>query len=160
MINDIEKKQQLYIIKKIINIAIRATYYIFCCRNTCRNWNSPDLMQFWFLFFLFLFLFCFVLFCFFNNPITSSICKLPIRSKIYNCTFKNTNKVSIIIIVIIVSIINIQWNSKGTFWANEVCMASVYYPTLTPVHLVHHVSTCLSHFNIIEGPTVAWQVTV
>ena len=46
MINDIEKKQQLYIIKKMINIAIRATYYIFCCRNTCRNWNSPDLMQF------------------------------------------------------------------------------------------------------------------
>ena len=146
MINDIEKKQQLYIIKKMINIAIRATYYIFCCRN--RNWDSPDLMQFWFFVFLF------------NNPISSSICKLPIRSKIYNCTFKNTNKVSIIIIVIIVSIINIQWNSKGTFWANEVCMASVYYPMLTPVHLVHHVSTCLSHLNIIEGPTVAWQMTV
>ena len=158
MITDIEKKQQLYIIKKMINIAIRATYYIFCCRN--RNWDSPDLMQFW-IFFLAFVLFCFC-FCFFlfNNPISSSICKLPIRSKIYNCTFKNTNKVSIIIIVIIVSIINIQWNSKGTFWANEVCMASVYYPMLTPVHLVHHVSTCLSHFNIIEGPTVAWQVTV
>ena len=29
----IDKKQQLYIIKKMINIAIRATYYIFCCRN-------------------------------------------------------------------------------------------------------------------------------
>ena len=50
-INGIVKKQQLYIIKKIINIAIRATYYIFCCRN--RNWDSPDLMQFWFLFFSF-----------------------------------------------------------------------------------------------------------
>ena len=24
--------------------SIRATYYIFCCRN--RNWDSPDLMQF------------------------------------------------------------------------------------------------------------------
>ena len=35
MMNDIgiDKKQQL-----------RATYYIFCCRN--RNWDSPDLMQF------------------------------------------------------------------------------------------------------------------
>ena len=36
-----------------------------CSRN--RNWDSPDLMQFWFLFFSFLFLFfffCFVLFCF------------------------------------------------------------------------------------------------
>ena len=42
MMNDIgiDKKQQLYIIKKMIKIAIRATYYIFCCRN--RNWDSPD----------------------------------------------------------------------------------------------------------------------
>ena len=101
MMNDIaiDKKQQRYKIKKMINIAIRATYYIFCCRN--RNWDSPDLMQFWYIFFSG---FCFVLFfflsCFFfiNNPISSSICKLPIRSEIYNCTFKNTNKVSIIII--------------------------------------------------------------
>ena len=44
MMNDIsiDKKQQLYIIKKMINIAIRATCYIFCCRNG--NWHSPDLM--------------------------------------------------------------------------------------------------------------------
>ena len=99
MMNDIgiDKKQQLYIIKKMINIAIRATYYIFCCRN--RNWDSPDLMQFWIFFFWLLFCFCF--FFLFNNPISSSICKLPIRSEIYNCTFKNTNKVSIIIIIII-----------------------------------------------------------
>ena len=75
----------------MINIAIRATYYIFCCRN--RNWDSPDLMQFWFLFFLLLLPF------FFNHPISSSIFKLPIRSEIYNCTFKNLNKVSIIIII-------------------------------------------------------------
>ena len=35
IMNDIgiDKKQQLYIITKMINIAIRATYYIFCCRN-------------------------------------------------------------------------------------------------------------------------------
>ena len=48
MMNDIgiDKKQQRYIIKKMINIAIRATYYIFCCIN--RNWDSPVLMQFWF----------------------------------------------------------------------------------------------------------------
>ena len=53
MMNDIgiDKKQQLYIIKKMINIAIRATYYIFCCRN--RNWDSPDLMQYWFSFLFF-----------------------------------------------------------------------------------------------------------
>ena len=94
----IDKKQQLYIIKKMINIAIRATYYIFCCRN--RNWDSPDLMQFCLFFF-----FDFVLFCFvsLNNPISSSICKSPIRTKIYNCTFKNTKKVSIIIIILFVS---------------------------------------------------------
>ena len=57
MMNDIgiDKKQQRYIIKKMINIAIRATYYILCCRN--RNWGSPDLMQFWIFFWL---LFCFV----------------------------------------------------------------------------------------------------
>ena len=47
MMNDIgiDKKQQLYTInKKKIDIAIRATYYIFGCRN--RSWDSPDLMQF------------------------------------------------------------------------------------------------------------------
>ena len=101
MMNDIgiDKKQKPYIIKKMINIAIGATYYIFCCRN--RNSDSPDLMQFWFLFFSFLFSF----FLFLNNPISSSICKLPIRSKIYNCTFKNTNKVIIIIIIIIIIVI-------------------------------------------------------
>ena len=53
------KKQQRYIIKKMINVAIRATYYIFCCRN--RNWDSPDLRQFWFFFFGV----CFALFFFF-----------------------------------------------------------------------------------------------
>ena len=47
MMNDIgiDKKQQHYIIKKMVNIAIRSTYFIFCCRN--RNWDSPD---FWFFF--------------------------------------------------------------------------------------------------------------
>ena len=46
MINDtgIDKKQLLYKIKKMINIAIRAKHYIFCGRN--RNWGSSDLMQF------------------------------------------------------------------------------------------------------------------
>ena len=56
----IDKKQQRYIIKKMINIAIRATYYSFCCRN--RNWDSSDLMQsFGFCFVLFLFLFFFLI---------------------------------------------------------------------------------------------------
>ena len=94
MMNDIgiNKKQQLYIIKKMINIAIRATFYIFCWRN--RNRDSPDLMQFCFfssspVFFFFFF--------FLNNTVSGSICKLPIRSEIYNCTFKNMKKISIII---------------------------------------------------------------
>ena len=49
------------------------------------------LIYFFFLFFFFFFL---------NNPISSGICKLPIRSEFYNCAFKNTNKVSITIIII------------------------------------------------------------
>ena len=35
-------------------------------------------------------------------------CKLPIRNEIYNCTFKNRNKVSIIIIDIVIVIIKIN----------------------------------------------------
>ena len=84
MMNDIgiDKKQQRYIIRKMINIAIRATYFCFI-----------------FVFFVFVFVFLF------NNPISSSIFELPIHSEIYNCTFKNTNKISIIIIIIIIIII-------------------------------------------------------
>ena len=41
-------------------------------------------------------LFIIIIIIIFNNSISSSICKLPISSEIYNCTFKNTNKVSII----------------------------------------------------------------
>ena len=99
MMNDIgiDKKQQLYIIKKMINIAIRATYYIFCCRN--RNWDSPDWCNFDFDFILFSFS------SFLNNSISSSICKLPIRSEIYDCTFKNSNKVSINYLSLIIIIL-------------------------------------------------------
>ena len=39
----IDIKQQRYIIKKIMNIAIRSTYYIFCCRN--KSWDNPDLLK-------------------------------------------------------------------------------------------------------------------
>ena len=52
-----------------------------------------------FCFVVLLFVVCFFLFYFlflFNNSISSSLFKLPIRSEIYNCTNKNTNKVSII----------------------------------------------------------------
>ena len=33
---------QKYILRKVINIAIRSTYYIFCCRD--KKWSNPDLM--------------------------------------------------------------------------------------------------------------------
>ena len=41
---NIEKKQYKYIVTKIMSIAIRSTYYIFCCRN--KIWDDPDLMKF------------------------------------------------------------------------------------------------------------------
>lgn len=46
MLEDIhlEKIHIKYLIKKIINIAIRSTYYIFCCRN--KEWTEPDLLKF------------------------------------------------------------------------------------------------------------------
>ena len=75
----------------MINIAVRATYYIFCNRN--RNWDSPDLMQFWFLSFSLLFFWI-----------------IQSQAAFVNClyiarfTFKNTTKVSIIIIIIIIII--------------------------------------------------------
>ena len=41
---NINDKHRYYIIKKMINITIRASYYIFCCRN--KTWDNPDLMKF------------------------------------------------------------------------------------------------------------------
>ena len=41
---NIDKSAQNYTIKKIKNIAIRCTYYVFCCRN--KPWNNPDLLDF------------------------------------------------------------------------------------------------------------------
>jgi len=41
---DFDKKQHNYLIRKIMNIAIRTTYYIFCCRN--KVWDDPDLMKY------------------------------------------------------------------------------------------------------------------
>ena len=46
MLNDLDfsETQTKYCIKKIINIGIRSSYYIFCCRN--KEWTNPDLMKF------------------------------------------------------------------------------------------------------------------
>ena len=52
MMNDIgiDKTQQHYIIKKMISLAIRATYFIFCRRN--KTWDSPDLIKLYFFLFI------------------------------------------------------------------------------------------------------------
>ena len=41
---NLDKPTQNYVIRKVMNIAIRYTYYIFCCRN--KPWNNPDVQDF------------------------------------------------------------------------------------------------------------------
>ena len=41
---NLDKPTQNYVIRKVMNIAIRCTYYIFCCRN--KPWSKPDLLDF------------------------------------------------------------------------------------------------------------------
>ena len=46
MLNDIgiDKNNQKYLIKQMMTIAIRTTYYVFCCRN--KEWTNPELLTF------------------------------------------------------------------------------------------------------------------
>ena len=39
-----DDNQRLYCVRKMITIAIRTTYYIFCCRN--KEWDNPELLAF------------------------------------------------------------------------------------------------------------------
>ena len=39
---NVDINHQKYLPRKVINIAIRSTYYIFCCRD--KEWSNPDLM--------------------------------------------------------------------------------------------------------------------
>ena len=39
---NLDNNHQKYVIRKIMNIVIRSTYYIFCCRD--KEWSNPDLM--------------------------------------------------------------------------------------------------------------------
>lgn len=39
-----DKAHVRYVIRKIVNITIRTTYYVFCCRN--RDWTTPGLLNF------------------------------------------------------------------------------------------------------------------
>jgi hypothetical protein len=41
----LDKNYQTYCVRKTMTIAIRSTYYIFCCRN--KEWESPDLLTIW-----------------------------------------------------------------------------------------------------------------
>ena len=41
---DLDDSHVKFVIKKNIGIAIRSTYYIFCCRN--KEWTHPELMKF------------------------------------------------------------------------------------------------------------------
>ena len=100
----IDKKQQHYIIEKMINIAIRATYYIFCCRN--RTWDSPALMKFWFLIFSFFFLIiqsqaAFVN-CLYVARFTIVHSKTQIKFPLFFCPFfvSGNKKISIIMLIL------------------------------------------------------------
>ena len=46
MLDDIgfEDKFKIYCIRKMMTIAIRTSYYIFCCRN--KEWSDPQLLVF------------------------------------------------------------------------------------------------------------------
>ena len=38
----LDKKMASQVLKSIINICVRSSYYIFCCRN--KEWTHPDFM--------------------------------------------------------------------------------------------------------------------
>ena len=38
------KKEIDFVLRKICNVCIRCTYYIFCCRN--KEWSNPELLHF------------------------------------------------------------------------------------------------------------------
>jgi hypothetical protein len=46
MLDDLglENNQKMFHIKRMTTIAIRTTYYIFCCRN--KEWTNPELLTF------------------------------------------------------------------------------------------------------------------
>ena len=64
------------------------------------------------------------MFFLFNNPISSSICKLPIGSEIYNCTFKTQIKFPLLLLLRLTSFeINSQEISIRFFIGN--CLISL-----------------------------------
>ena len=84
--------------------------------------------------FVFVFAFCFL----FNNPISSSICKLALRSEIYNCTFKNTNKVSIIIISFVPKYNS--YNNYSNYHIASMHTRTTHRSTHAIIQLLHMIS--------------------
>ena len=41
---DFDEGARSFIVKRVSNISIRTTYYIFCCRN--KAWTNPELLDF------------------------------------------------------------------------------------------------------------------
>ena len=68
----IDNSTQKVIIKKIMNIAVRCTYYVFCRRN--KAWTIPELLNFWF---------CLVFAVFFFFNLTSFVFLFSIYSFCY-----------------------------------------------------------------------------
>ena len=76
-------------------------------------------------------------------------CKLPMRSENYNCTFKNTNKFYIIIIIIIISFITVF---AGVLFVHQPGANHAPRASVTQVnHSVHTLSTFL---GIRADPTM------
>ena len=86
------------------------------------------------------------MFCFLNNPMSSSISKLPIRSGIYNCTFKNTNKVSIIIIISFITVFD------GVLFVHQPGANYAHRPSVTQVN--HSVQTLSTFLRIRADPSM------
>ena len=98
-----DDNQRLYCVRKMITIAIRTTYYIFCCRN--KEWDNPELLAFWHIWLAwrnYLHAIFFVYFVRFKYHSFDSIVsyKLPLQERfiIVCISRKKSNKVSIIII--------------------------------------------------------------
>ena len=69
-----DKRTTNYTIKKITNIAIRTSYYIFCRRN--KEWTDPELMTLQYS--------CVDVFFFFFHQV--AIVSYLLSSKVYNCS--------------------------------------------------------------------------
>ena len=73
--------------------------------------------------------------CFFNSSVSSSVCKLPIRSEIHNCTVKNTNKVSIITIIML-PLQDLGFNLNKREFRDAVKLRYDWPEEISPLHVL------------------------